>query len=112
MKISDILESSKQIKNHTSRKAEYPRVRLDGLDVRMHVAVKATGKNAKELRNLKNLPRKERLEKEKNLAQKVREFKNKRKEVDHQNGNKDDNNPKNLKLMSKGKHSSKTGCER
>ena len=110
MNIVQILESSKQIKKN--REAEYERIRIGGESVRMHVAVKATGKSAKELRALKNMPKEEREEKEKKLAQKIREFKSKNVEVDHQNNQKDSNGKKNLRAMPKKMHTAKTNKTR
>lgn len=112
-KINDILrESSKQRINDKSRIEPYRRIRLDGLDVRLHIAVKATGWSQDKLLSLKDKPKKEREEIEKKLAQKIKEFRNKHLEVDHKNGNKNDNSSNNLKPMPKNKHTAKTNSTR
>lgn len=110
MKINQILESTKQVKK--TRNSEYERIRIGGENVRMHVAVRATGKSAKELRALKNLPKQERESKEKTLAKKIREFQSKGLEVDHKNNDKKVNAKSNLKSMPKEMHTAKTNRTR
>lgn len=110
MKIREILESSNQVKK--TRNSEYERIRLDGINVRIHVAVKATGLSAKELRSLKDKPKEEREKREKSLANKIREFQKKNLEVDHKNGNKSQNSKSNLKSMKKSDHTAKTNSTR
>ena len=110
MNLNNLLESTKQIKK--TRASEYGRIRIAGEDVRMHVAVRATGKSEKELRAMKNLPMQDRIKKEQSLIKKIKEFKNKHKEVDHQNKDKNNNAKSNLKTMNKSSHTAKTNRTR
>ena len=113
MNITDVLiESSKQRINDNKRVEPYRRVRIDGLDVRMQIAVAATGKTIKEILALKDKPKKEREEIEKRMASKIRDFKQKKLEVDHKNGNKNDYSKKNLNPIPKSKHTAKTNSTR
>lgn len=109
----EVLEESRK-QRKKDRKSPYGRIRLDGEDVRLHVAVKATGKTVRELLALKQKPIQEREKKEKALGNKVREWlrKNKGKDIDHLNGDKNNNSPSNLKPLDKPKHTIKTNSTR
>jgi len=101
-----LTESSSQIKKN--RVSEYQRVRIDGEDIKLHIAIKATGKTMKEILSLKDKPKKEREETEKTMINKIKAWREKNLEIDHTNGNKEDNSKNNLKALTKTQHTIKT----
>lgn len=110
MNLKKILESSKQIKGN--RKSEYGRIRLAGENVRMHRAVKGSGRTAESLRNLKNKPKEQREKEEKEILSRIKSKLSSSNEIDHKNGNKKDNTSDNLDKKTKADHTAKTNKTR
>jgi len=110
MNIKEMLESSKQVKS--DRDSEYERIRIGGENIRMHRAVKGSGRSKESLRKLKNKEPEKRKEEEKKILSKIKSNLSSNDEVDHKNGNKKDNTSDNLNSMKKKDHTAKTNKTR
>lgn len=116
MKLRELLESPEQVKKN--RKSKYERVRIGGENIRMHRAVSGSGLSKQQLRDLNKPKENETEEQKKNKKERERKILSKIKsmgsntEVDHKDGNKNNNSSGNLRKMKKSQHTAKTNSTR